>query len=127
MANRTLSLLDIVLERQDRFYLPGGIRNVWWYNEKFARLKVENPGMPLKWYTGSDWAFADGRVTAADLAAEYVKNPLDPRFRSFLWADQADQFDNQIYVGGIGRYGIDKFQIHRHLENPGCVFPVASL
>jgi hypothetical protein len=54
-------------------------------------------------------------VTAADLALLYVDNPRDPRWRRFLWTADHDRHGQQIYVGGVGEFGIDSFQVHRHL------------
>lgn len=58
--------------------------------------------------------FADP-VHAVDLAALYVTCPADPRWRRFLWTDDYDSHGQRVYVGGVGQYGIEAFQIHRHL------------
>jgi hypothetical protein len=54
-------------------------------------------------------------VTSADLAWAYVQDPTASVWRRFLWTDDADQYGNRVYVGGVGEYGIEAFQIHRHL------------
>jgi hypothetical protein len=57
-------------------------------------------------------------VSAADLAALYVRDPDESRWRKFLWTDDIDTYDNRVYVAGVGQYGIESFQIHRHLAIP---------
>lgn len=60
-------------------------------------------------------------VTAADLASAYVRDPMASIWRLFLWTDDHDSHGNRVYVGGVGVYGIQSFQIHRHLT-PTCYY-----
>lgn len=60
-----------------------------------------------------------GPVYAVDLAALYVRSPDASVWRRCLWTDDTDRWGNRVYVGGVGLYGIDAFQIHRKLE-PEC-------
>ena len=59
-------------------------------------------------------------IHAVDLARLYVKTPSEPMWREFLWTDDTDDHGNRIYVGGIGKYGVEGFQVHRHLADPGA-------
>lgn len=97
-------------------------------------LIAANPALfyPQSWY--ADEPFADTEPTgnlrgdfvvvtdklapevrAADLAVFYVETPHDARWRRFIWTDDFDRYGNRVYVGGVGQYGIEAFQIHRHL------------
>lgn len=99
-----------------------------------AELRAAHPTLfyEQSWFTGEafmdrepsgDWerfmpVDTDGPrppVTAADMAALYVEHPHETIWRRFLWTDDADRWGNRVYVGGVGEYGIEMFQIHRHL------------
>lgn len=64
-------------------------------------------------------------ASAADLAASYVRDPDNAIWRRFLWTDDHDGYGNRVYVGGVGQYGIDRFQIHRALT-PDCYYVRAA-
>lgn len=57
---------------------------------------------------------------AADLARYYVDHPHLAIWRRFIWTADTDSCGNAIYVGGIGQYGCDGFQVHRKLEPDAC-------
>ena len=109
-----LSLRQLVQAHPDRFY-----PSTWWHAEPFADYVPEGGPMPRLWSLGRYAPHSyDTYMPVATLVAAYLANPIDPRWRSFVWADTHDQYGNRVYVGGIGRYGIDTFQIHRHLADP---------
>ena len=58
-------------------------------------------------------------VRAVDLAFYYTKEPEHSVWKKFLWTDDVDAWGSRIYVGGLGQYGCEGFQIHRHLQ-PAC-------
>lgn len=75
------------------------------FSGAFVLSPDDYPGRPL--------------VRAVDIAALYVATPADTRWRSFIWTDDVDSFGNRVYVAGVGQFGIESFQIHRHIQ-PAC-------
>lgn len=63
---------------------------------------------------------------AADLALSYLTDPEAEVWREFIWTSDFDNHGNRVYVGGCGKYGIARWQIHRHLADPGCVWVRAA-
>ena len=78
-------------------YAPLFYRQTWWLNEPFAN------------------ELRPGR-TAAWMAERFVADPTNPKWRRFIWTDDIDSHGNRVYVGGVGEFGCDGFQIHRLLE-----------
>lgn len=64
-------------------------------------------------------------VSASDLAAAYVRDPMRTIWRHFLWTDDVDRWGQRVYVAGVGVYGINSFQVHRMLQ-PKCYFVRAA-
>lgn len=58
-------------------------------------------------------------VRAVDLATLYVRQPGLSVWKKFLWTDDVDDHGCRVYVAGLGMYGCEGFQIHRHLQ-PEC-------
>lgn len=54
--------------------------------------------------------------TALNLAIAFVEKQDDPIWGSFLWTSDQDDGGNPVYVGGVGVYGIEAFQVHRLLD-----------
>lgn len=55
-------------------------------------------------------------IRAVDVAAAYMLRPTASMWKRFIWTDDVDRWGNRIYVAGVGQYGCDGFQIHRHLQ-----------
>lgn len=116
-----MTLADMIAERPDLFYLNN---RGWFDGESFMDIHA----VPMSsWFWASEVPI-DGQhpVRAADLAALYLEDPGRQVWRHFLWTDDMDQYGNRVYVGGVGRLGIDRFQIHRHLSNPGIYWVRAT-
>lgn len=106
-----MTLREIVAAFPDLFYATNGI---WWQDEPFM---ARQPRPISEFFWTSEVQLDNGRpVHAVDLAAFYVKHPDREVWRNFLWTDDVDQWGNRVYVGGVGQYGIEAFQIHRRLE-----------
>lgn len=105
-----MTLSEIVATFPDLFYRP---EPCWWRGEAFT----ERDAAPMSSsFTLSEVPWERDPVRAADLVALYVRDPDDPRWRRFIWTDDIDSHGNRVYVGGVGMYGIETFQVHRKLE-----------
>ena len=62
-------------------------------------------------------------IHAADLALAYVSDPDALWWRRFVWTSDYDSHGNRVYVGGCGLYGVERWQIHRHLAKPDAWYP----
>jgi hypothetical protein len=51
-----------------------------------------------------------------------VQDPDSLLWRKFMWTADTDRYGHAVYVGGVGEYGIDRWQIHRRLT-PDCYWP----
>jgi hypothetical protein len=103
-----MTLREIIAAHPDRFY-----RQTWFHGESFLGREAS----PVR----DDFFITpirkdDAGVYAADLAALYVTCPDDLRWRRFLWTDDYDKHGLRVYVAGVGQFGCDGFQIHRHLK-----------
>lgn len=99
-AGFVLCLAHLVEANPDAFY-----RQDWWLDEPFA-------------WSGSTYdRHPDGssHITAGYLAHLYLHEPDAPRWTRFIWTDDYDSHGNRVYVGGVGQYGCEGFQIHRLL------------
>lgn len=96
----------------------------WWKGQNFAhRDHGAVLTMPSDVQLGLDPSDVGYLPYASTLALLYVSNPDAEIWRSFLWTADKDDERNRVYVGGVGIYGIEQFQIHRHLtidERWGC-------
>ena len=124
-------LIDIMETLPDLFYLPEA---AWFREHTFTEvdnghimampdhLAPCNPADPRR---GIDlFGFVP---FASALALLYVATPDDSLWRKFLWTQDKDDYGQRIYVGGVGMFGIEQFQIHRHLEiNENWVMPIWS-
>lgn len=112
-----MTLLELRAAHPSLFYLD----QHWYETEAFANV----PAVEM----GSHWSLSEVRpsfpllsntdvrmIHAVDLAALYVEQPTDSRWRRFIWTDDVDQWGNLVYVGGVGEYGIETFQVHRYLK-----------
>lgn len=102
-----MTLRELIAAHPDKFY-----PQTWYEGHEFAERKEGKPLPPDVLSVG----LARGLVHAVDLARLYTKTPADERWRYFVWTDDRDDFGNRVYVGGIGRYDCEGFQIHRLLE-----------
>ncbi len=118
-----MTLRELIQENPELFY-----RQEWYRDEAFMDVdlvSVDAVG------AGFDTSAVDPRTTrianreyvtpdvrAVALAALYLENPDQWVWREFLWTSDTDSHGNIVYVGGVGRYGCDGFQIHRHLVDP---------
>ena len=106
-----MTLAEIVAAHPDDFY-----RQDWWKAQAFAH---EGHGHVLTMPTEVkpvDPSYVGFLPYAASLALLYVTDPGAECWRSFLWTADVDDEGNRVYVGGLGIYGIELFQIHRNLE-----------
>jgi len=98
-------------------------QQTWYVAERFVQAyPVALPDNLTAW---SDDVEPRLPVSAADLAAAYVKDPANAIWRKFLWTDDTDDYGNRVYVGGVGQYGIDRWQVHRALT-PECYYVRAA-
>lgn len=102
-----MTLREIIAAHPSLFY-----RQAWYADEPFLDTPANGSVRPAFVVMPDDLGAAP---RAADLAALYVESPGDPRWRRFLWTDDHDRYGQRVYVGGVGQYGINTFQIHRHL------------
>lgn len=89
----------------------GFIRSLW-------TLVDQHPDMfyPQDWYKGEGWTRkAPLEGTAGFFANLYLLDPENPVWNRFIWTDDYDSHGNRVYVGGVGQYGCEGFQIHRLL------------
>ena len=114
MGQVTTTLRDVLLSEPSAFY-----RQTWYANEAF--MNAPHPLNPVR-PRGVDrigsvpTAGSDLLPHAADLAAAYLNAPGASIWRFFLWTRDVDDYGNPVYVGGVGQFGVDRFQIHRHLR-----------
>lgn len=106
-----MTLAEIRTTFPDLFYSHGH-PDEWFKDEPFMQSE---PRAISPWFEATTVP-PGSHVRAADLAALYVKNPEGSVWRRFLWTEDVDRYGNRVYVGGVGQYGIDAFQIHRKLE-----------
>lgn len=108
-----MTLLDIVRAHPTLFYL----NNRDWYRFEDFALTPPTRQMTLhNVWTATVPGEGQTPVRAVELADLYVRHPQASLFRSFLWTDDVDAWGNRVYVGGLGEFGIQTFQIHRRLE-----------
>lgn len=88
------------------------------------QIVVHDSGLfyPQDWWRGHRFAHAefdpethDGSPTAAYLAWRYLQHPHSPIWRRFIWTSDTDDDGNRVYVGGLGQFKCQGFQIHRLL------------
>jgi hypothetical protein len=105
----------VTLNEMRKLYPALFYGQTWYVGERF--MDIQPTGKVPAGFFIMNGALPKGRsdVRAVDLAALYLENPSDPRFRRFLWTDDYDKQGFRVYVGGVGEYGIDAFQIHRQL------------
>ena len=112
-----MTLLELRAAHPSLFYLD----QHWYEPEAFANV----PAVEMN----ARWSLAETRqpfpllsntdvrlIHAVDLAALYVTEPHESRWRRFIWTDDIDRWGNRVYVSGVGQYGVDAFQVHRKLE-----------
>jgi hypothetical protein len=105
-----MTLTEIVDAHPELFYEGSG----WWRGQGFAG--VADPLPVHADVRGVKWSWRTSPIYRAPrLALDYTRRPEHPIWRYFLWTPDVDDSGNQVYVGGVGIYGIDRFQIHRHL------------
>lgn len=102
-----MTLREILAAYPSLFY-----RQTWYADEPFLDAPAVGRIRPDFLVMPDDMG---ATVRAADLAALYVTSPHDSRWRWFLWTHDRDRYGQRVYVGGVGQYGIETFQIHRHL------------
>lgn len=112
-----MTLRETIARHRDLFYVQN-----WYDGEGFMDLVPSGKVRADFGWSGFPVHPFPTPVHAADLASLYVSNPSDHRWWRFYWTDDRDQYGNHVYVGGVGEYGIKGFQIHRHLEDPDCVW-----
>jgi hypothetical protein len=111
-----MTLRDLVNLHPNLFYLSNAI---WWEREPFVDEQAHHLG---KLTLCSAQPTTAPRYSAADLALAYVQDPDSLLWRKFMWTADTDRYGHAVYVGGVGEYGIDRWQIHRRLT-PDCYWP----
>ena len=111
-----MTLTEIVDAHPDLFYEGNG----WWRGQKFAVAdhRLGAAAVPLM-VTADRTRAARSAASLAMTYAHYSTTSAPFHFNgwwAFLWTADTDDYGQQIYVGGVGQFGIDKFQIHRHLR-----------
>jgi len=104
---------DLIAAHPELFYAP---YVAWYEREKFMDeepVRELSPFLRLSDVPPSDVV---QRIYAVELAALYVKHPDATVWGGFIWTDDTDRWGNRVYVGGVGMYGINAFQIHRDLR-----------
>ncbi len=107
-----MTLREIITDNPHLFY-----SQTWYEGEKFMEREAKE--IPLPGF--EQWSFyytfpkQDAqRVSAADLALCYVKNPDAEVFTKYLWTDDLDSQQQRVYVGGTSNTGL--FEVHRHIQ-----------
>ncbi len=116
-----MKLINVVDANPALFYEQG-----WWREQEFAH--ADNTGLltiPELVGPGVDPELAGFLPHASTLAMLYVSNPDHSTWRNFLWTADKDYHGNRVYVGGVGEFGIEQFQVHRALDYTNlCAIPV---
>lgn len=110
-----MTLTEIVDAHPDLFYEGSG----WWRGPGFAMRPLRDGGpieVPILITPPAGGRPAIGPYFATQLVDAYVRSPGHPLWRYFIWCKDQDLHGQQVYVGGVGQFGIDRFQIHRHLR-----------
>ena len=114
-----MTLREMIEAHPDLFYLNN---RDWFWEQAFMDREAD---VISSHFWLSEVAHGGASPHAADLAALYLLNPHETRWKKFMWTDDVDVWGNRVYVSGVGHDGCAGFQIHRHLQ-PACYWVSAS-
>lgn len=107
-----MTLTEVLADHPALFY-----RQTWYAHEPFMRTLANErfPQSPTHLVRmGQLPRPSDNLPLAVDLAAAYVRDPLNEVWDNWVWCRDTDRHGQRIYIGGCA-YG-HGFQIHRHIH-----------